>query len=276
MELRPLEVGELLDRTFSLYRKHFLVFVGIAAIPELVLLLTQLAMIAVLFGAGSQGSPDAMARLSVFVVLSSGVVALLTYSVAQGATVAAVADLYLERPAGIGKAYADIKGRWLPLLVAMTLVSVVSGFGLVFCIVPGVLLMVAWSVTFPAVVVERMRPVEAMQRSWRLTAGSRPRIFLATLVVVALSYVINAICQLPGIAMAGVSGLMNSASIPVMALVALQVGNAVSACATLPLISILLSLVYYDQRVRKEGFDLQLMLSSLEPREGDPRPRAFS
>src|SRR5271169_5669056 len=33
VELRPLSLGELLDRTFSLYRRHFWLFVGIMAIP---------------------------------------------------------------------------------------------------------------------------------------------------------------------------------------------------------------------------------------------------
>src|SRR6266851_6073031 len=33
LDLRPLSLGELLDRTFFLYRRHFLLFVGIAAIP---------------------------------------------------------------------------------------------------------------------------------------------------------------------------------------------------------------------------------------------------
>jgi len=31
------------------------------------------------------------------------------------------------------------------------------------------------------------------------------------------------------------------------------------------LATVALSLVYYDQRVRKEGFDLQLMMAALEP-----------
>lgn len=31
-----------------------------------------------------------------------------------------------------------------------------------------------------------------------------------------------------------------------------------------PLLTIALTLLYYDQRVRKEGFDLQLMMSNLE------------
>ena len=32
-DLRPLSLGELLDRTFRLYRNHFALFVGIMAIP---------------------------------------------------------------------------------------------------------------------------------------------------------------------------------------------------------------------------------------------------
>ncbi|HEV2350884.1 MAG TPA: hypothetical protein VG028_13675 [Terriglobia bacterium] len=40
MELRPLSIGELLDRTFSYYRRNFWLFVGIVAAP-------QVAMVAV-------------------------------------------------------------------------------------------------------------------------------------------------------------------------------------------------------------------------------------
>lgn len=38
LDLRPLSLGEVLDRTFSLYRRHFLLFIGIAAIPHLLTL----------------------------------------------------------------------------------------------------------------------------------------------------------------------------------------------------------------------------------------------
>ena len=38
LDLRPLSLGEVLDRTFSLYRRHFPVFMGIAAIPHLLTL----------------------------------------------------------------------------------------------------------------------------------------------------------------------------------------------------------------------------------------------
>src|SRR2546425_4825838 len=48
LDLRPLSIGELLDRTFSLYRRNFLLFVGIAAIPHLLVLAVKLAQVAVM------------------------------------------------------------------------------------------------------------------------------------------------------------------------------------------------------------------------------------
>jgi hypothetical protein len=45
--LRPMSTGELLDRTFTLYRKHFLLSVGIVALPNLAHLALQLGMVVV-------------------------------------------------------------------------------------------------------------------------------------------------------------------------------------------------------------------------------------
>jgi len=45
LDLRPLSIGELLDRTFSLYRRNFLLFVGIAALPQLLVLALQLVQV---------------------------------------------------------------------------------------------------------------------------------------------------------------------------------------------------------------------------------------
>src|SRR5258708_22932534 len=45
LDLRPLSLGEILDRTFSLYRRHFLLFLGISAIPQTLVLAASLAMV---------------------------------------------------------------------------------------------------------------------------------------------------------------------------------------------------------------------------------------
>ena len=49
-DLRPLNLGEVLDRTFTLYRRHFPLFVGISAIPQTLVL--ALNVISLLLGAG--------------------------------------------------------------------------------------------------------------------------------------------------------------------------------------------------------------------------------
>jgi len=45
LDLRPLSIGEILDRTFTLYRRYFLLFVGISAIPQILVLAFRLAQI---------------------------------------------------------------------------------------------------------------------------------------------------------------------------------------------------------------------------------------
>jgi hypothetical protein len=60
----------------------------------------------------------------------------------------------------------------------------------------------------------------------------------------------------------------------VLRLVPIYVAGFVVGVLTGPLATIGLALVYYDERVRKEAFDLQLMMSSLTPGfapgRGDP------
>jgi hypothetical protein len=54
--------------------------------------------------------------------------------------------------------------------------------------------------------------------------------------------------------------------------VASLVANFLSACLVGPLATIAFSLVYFDERVRKEAFDLQLMMSTLDAPTLQPSP----
>ena len=85
--LYPLTTGELLDRTFSLYRKHFPLFVGIAIIPYLGVLALNLAA----FVPGGYLLPRV--RYSLLALVAS----LLATTAVQAATLIAVSDVYLGR-----------------------------------------------------------------------------------------------------------------------------------------------------------------------------------
>jgi len=54
LDLRPLTIGEILDRTFTIYRRHFLLFIGITAVPQILVLAINLARTFFWSGPGSQ------------------------------------------------------------------------------------------------------------------------------------------------------------------------------------------------------------------------------
>jgi hypothetical protein len=264
--LRPMNTSELLDRTFFLYRKHFVVFVGIAAIPNLAFLLFRLALI------GTQYSAPVRATLATTLLLSllSAAVYLVAVSAAQAATVVAVSDVHLERPASIGAAYARVKECLLQVLLAVILMGIGVTLGAILLILPGVLLALAWSLAIPVIVVEKQGPLEAIPRSSVLTKGSRSRIFVVLLLVIVFTYVIALIFQLPVLFMVGISRLLNPRAITPGISALLLIASFLSSSLVTPVSTIAISLIYYDQRVRKEGFDMQLMMASLKSLPQNP------
>jgi hypothetical protein len=251
-----MNTSELLDRTFFLYRKHFLVFIGIVAIPHLVLLLTRIAYL------NMQSSISPMTRaLSILLLLAVYAGVLLS---SQAATIVAVSDIHLGRPAGIRTAFAGIRGSMVEVLLVMVLMGFGIFFGLILLIVPGIFLAIAWSLAIPTVLIEIKGPLESMKRSFALTKGSRFRIFIILILVTLFGYVISIVIQVPIGILIGLRGLQNPALIPAWLNIIALIAGLISSCLVVPISMIAVSLIYYDQRVRKEGFDLQLMMSSLK------------
>src|SRR5262245_19398149 len=102
--LSPLSLGELLDRTFQLYRRHFLIFVGIVALPQVFLLPLQLANV----WRGPTRRFD-LVDIGVSLLITLGGVFVL--AIAQAATVVAVSRLYLGQPASIVDSYKRVSDR---------------------------------------------------------------------------------------------------------------------------------------------------------------------
>jgi hypothetical protein len=291
--LRPLSTSELLDRTFHLYRNNFLVFVGITAIPQLLILALRIAI-------GGRLNPG---QISTFVFASWGIAlaSLIAAEIAHAATVIAVSNFHLDRPATVGSSYSSAKGSlfrvvWIsvavlviPVFVAFPVLIVVSivlgitfatagggGIGnvafirvmsvLAVLIIPAVALRwwLQWSLVVPVTVLEGGGLRASMRRSKSLTKGSRGRIFLIYLLVAILGAVVSWLVQLPLLAATGFRLWRQ----PVAVTGAVQAISAAGVFLSTSLVgalgAIALTLIYYDQRVRKEGFDLQLMMSTVE------------
>lgn len=259
--LRPLGLGELLDRSFFLYRKHFALFVGIVALPHLLLLAFQLLGV----GFGSQSGGVFAARywfwLIPTLILQLGVTA-----ASQGATVVAVSNVHLDRTATISSAFLGIRGRILLIALITIVVGIMIGFASLFLLVPGIFLALAFALVIPVAVLEDSGMWDSISRSWELTKGSRLRILVIYILYFFLLYTFILLWEIPILAAIGVLAARghNPAMMPLWTQIAIPICAFLSLSLVTPLITIALSLTYYDQKVRKEAFDLEHMMAMLD------------
>src|SRR5215470_11446732 len=101
--LRPLSLGGLLDTTFDIYRKNFVLFAGISAIPNVALLLLRLAIGETNVPISDGTSWDVGGSLA---ALFLWVLSLFVASVVTAATTFGVSDVYLSAPTSIRACFA--------------------------------------------------------------------------------------------------------------------------------------------------------------------------
>jgi len=96
-------------------------------------------------------------------------------------------------PAGAdpGAALGLVFRRASPIAIQTFILAVGMIFGLILLVVPGVLLMLGWALATPAMMAERLSPIQALRRSWRLTRGYRGGVFALFLVWVVPLLVIE-------------------------------------------------------------------------------------
>ena len=160
--------------------------------------------------------------------------------------------------------YARVKGR-IALVVGLSLVMGIGiGLGCILLIVPGILLAVRWALAIPAAVLEDKGVGDSLSRSSELSEGNRWRIFVIMVLFFVLNFAVGMLFQWPitmGVALLAKGG---GAAALAWVGVASAVASFISQCLVGALGTIAFSLVYYDQRVRKEAFDLQLMMATLD------------
>ncbi len=303
--LRPLTLGEILDRTAQLYRTNFLLFAGIFSVYAGVALVLNLIQI----GLGAFLKAQHMAGAVVWMtVITTGVNLLALFLLLGAATAAisrAVAWVHLGEPATIRGAYLSILPRlgrylwlmaitafrvWLPFVLlyagligtlvfyggfngagtptgaanpqhaAILIVVFLAFFLLLIPVVIYTLLMsVRYSLAIPACVVEDLKARKAIRRSIQLAKDSWGRIFLLMLLVGVIKLGLVGITQFfvfvfafkhpgqplgPGVlALSQVIGFFTNSFLG-------------------PIWAAGITLFYYDQRVRKEGYDIEWMMQA--------------
>jgi len=276
IDLRPMSLGEVLDKTFTLYREHFLLFVGITALPNLLGLLFNFGNLFFTRDLVGRASSPSSSDFPSFGLLGGAFLGaiggLILYffvlGVAQAATVSAVSEIYLGRSITVRESFRRSKGRVFAVLATLfmtTLLTIVAFvLGIILLFLPGFYVLCRLALAIPALIVENESPVAAIERSFELTRdwSSVFQVFL----LLALAFVIGA--SVGGILQIPTYIYMFTAGIPKF-----QMSIGVSAYAYIagffakvfvgPIGLISASLMYYNLRVRKEGFDIQHLMTSL-------------
>jgi len=262
--LRPLSVGEILDAGIKVFTRHWKPLAGMVAIltgPVYIVYVLLIASIDAelldVNGAFSTSSTtsttDADATLIVGFALSY-LLLFITFLVAFVACFKAVSDAWLGAEPSIGRSLRFALRNSFKAGVLGIVGGIVVMLGLFACIAPGIWIGIAWCLCFPALLFERIGPFKALNRSFSLVKGRWWATFLLWIVGYLLVSIIGAIVQF------GLLGIGEAVASDdtIVAAVATVIGSTASAAVTYPFLAAVLTILYFDQRVRKEGFDLQL------------------
>ena len=270
VDLRPLSLGELLDRTFSLYRNHFWLFVGITAIPYLLLLGPGLLIDAA--QSMIRENPLLAGLMAGLLTLLVALGTLIAYGLTQAATVFAVSEVYLGRALSIRESYARVYGDIGRVIFVLILVGVGIFVGFILLIVPGIWFFLRSCISVMPAVLEDKPAVEAIRRGMELTKGNLGRVAVVLLLFLVINWVAAVILQMPAWIAFAVVGIQEG-GFTVWAMMLARVGQFLATILAGPMLTIALSLLYFDLRMRKEGFDLKLMMDQLGSTESLGTPR---
>jgi hypothetical protein len=269
--LRPLGVGEILDAAIKVYRNKFgtmLKAVAVVIVPVQVLnVLITLSLPDTSTTAGTTTTTSDSEWAGFAALLLIFVISLVSAALAEAACLKAVSDTYLGTETDWRESLRFGFRRLGSLLWLMLIHGVVVLLGLLACIAPGVWLYVAWSVAVPALLIEGTRGFAALGRSFNLVRRRWWPTFgillLANLLATTVSFGFG-LLALP-LVFAGrdnefVFDLANG------------VFGAVASVVTIPFVAAVVAVIYFDLRVRKEGFDLQLMAPRIGAPDGSVSP----
>lgn len=190
--------GDVISPMLAVYRKHFTlvgILVLVTTVPEALL---QYGFLSAARATAEGGAVEVVSAPPMSIAIVSGllfwVLAAAGAALLASSLTFAVVDVQRTGSASAGEALA--RGlKALPMVFVVSLIyTVVTGFGYLMLIVPGVIFSLMFAVCIPAAVVEGLGPVAALKRSAELTKGYRGLVFITFflwgLLVAVLSWVV--------------------------------------------------------------------------------------
>jgi hypothetical protein len=282
VQFEPMSIGRIFDLTFNLYRRNFLRFITIVAIIEVPVGLISIVSTSSVSRAfarrpapsfvqretsdyrGTTAAPAQYAPVRPSfpfpaATLLASLFALVGGMLCQAALIKNISETYLGHEVTVGETYRFVLPKLLTLLGASLLVGLVKTLGLMLLVVPGIIFGLWFALTISSIVVEDQKILSAMSRSKKLVAGNMGKVFLVGLLLFLIGIAIMTAFAWP-VRVAG--ALLSVGTVRVVPLLS-GLASIASGVLVAPIGAAAYVLLYYDLRIRKEGFDLQMLAQSM-------------
>lgn len=276
-QLRPLGIGEILDVSLKIAWRNAgtlvrIVLFVVAPAQALVALVEVSANPDFSPGDSLFGSPfdtaettDSARWTAVAGFLVAILLGFVASQLATGACFKAVAQAYLGEKPRWRESLGFALRRFHSILWIVMLGGFLTVLGLVLLVIPGIYLAVAFAVALPVLMTEGLRGRTALGRSRHLVKGRWWKTLLLLVVAGLLASIVGGVIS--G-ALTGV--IVATPDDPVLVFLISALAATAGALVTTPFSAAYHTVLYFDLRVRKEAFDLQLLAQSVgvEPPNG--------
>jgi hypothetical protein len=262
-QIGAMTVGDILDRGLKLLFGRLGTFYTINLIVMLPLLAFQLAMPAL----GLVGTVDLVAvTASALVVL---VLTLILVQIGTAAILHVIGKEFVDEPATIGAALGRAGSVFAPLLGTSLLAGLLIGLGLVACVVPGIIFAIWYAFVSQVVVLEHLSGGAALSRSKELGSGHVGRLFGLIVLLIIISVIIflgtlGLQYVLPPFSYTTQPSPFGPVKVPTGVIYSNYAINTIVDFLFNALAgsfqAICVTLFYFDLRIRKEGFDLEVAM----------------
>ncbi len=293
-DFEPMSISRILDSTFRIYKENFIRFITIVAIIQIPIGLLSIVSRSVMqmeLPSQQESSQDASRNSgtvrgvptqsnlqrtqenridpSIFIfgsisTIAAGILSMLGHLLCRGALAKSVSEVYLGNEISVGQAYRYILPKSLSLIGAGILVVTITYLGMIFLVVPGIIFALWFALTTPAIVIEGLKATKAMSRSKALASGNLDKILSVGFLVILISIIIS----IPfGYAGTFFGEFFFSGNVKLVLLIN-QLTAIIGQILIVPIGAIAYILLYYDLRIRKEGFDLEMLANSIGSEQG--------
>jgi hypothetical protein len=275
-EIGAMSVGDILDRGLKIFLSRLPTFFFINFLVLSPLMALQLVQPIVLMNA--QSSSPSVGIVVGFLVFTLGVMFLtmILGPIGAAASLHVIGQEFIDQRVGIGEAFSFALSRFGSLFLVSLLSGLVYLAGMCLFCIPMFLFMVWFAFGAQIVVMENRGPIEAMNRSKELGTGFGWRILGILLLLIVIQIIITLVSAGFNALFPGMEQVVSN-GVPVMVLrsyplhVADVLVNFMLSVVSQAYAAICITLTYFDLRIRKEGFDLEMAARghSSEPGEKD-------